>query len=85
MFDYLANPTRFLKIASYAEPVAWGVFALAGLTGLGLAFIGSPADYQQGETVRIMYIHAIRMDRAVRLPDDGGGCVFLSGLEASAG
>ncbi len=57
MFDYLANPTRFLKIASYAEPVAWGVFALAGLTGLGLAFIGSPADYQQGETVRIMYIH----------------------------
>ncbi len=57
MFDYLANPTRFLKIASYSEPVAWGVFALAGLTGLGLAFIGSPADYQQGETVRIMYIH----------------------------
>ena len=49
MFDYLANPTRFLKIASYAEPVAWGVFALAGLTGLGLAFVGSPADYQQGE------------------------------------
>ena len=33
------------------------MFALAGLTGLGLAFVGSPADYQQGETVRIMYIH----------------------------
>lgn len=57
MFDYLANPTRFLKIAHVLEPLAWGVFILSGLMGLYLGFFGSPADYQQGETVRIMYIH----------------------------
>ena len=27
------------------------------LVGLSLAFFGSPADYQQGQTVKIMYIH----------------------------
>jgi len=57
MFDYLANPTRFLKLAGIIQPVAWGVFALSVCTGLYTAFLSSPADYQQGETVRIMYIH----------------------------
>lgn len=57
MFDYLANPTRFLKIASIVEPLAWAVFAISCSVGLYLAFFASPADYQQGETVRIMYIH----------------------------
>ena len=57
MFDYLANPTRFLKIANVVEPAAWVVFILTGLYGLYLGFLASPADYQQGETVRIMYIH----------------------------
>lgn len=27
------------------------------MVGLALSFLGSPADYQQGETVRIMYVH----------------------------
>ena len=57
MFDYLANPTRFLKIANVVEPAAWVIFILTGLYGLYLGFLASPADYQQGETVRIMYIH----------------------------
>ncbi|MGC6485607.1 MAG: heme ABC transporter permease [Candidatus Puniceispirillales bacterium] len=57
MFDYLANPTRFLRIAAIVEPLAWGMFILCGMTGLYYGFIDSPADYQQGETVRIMYIH----------------------------
>ena len=57
MFDYLANPTRFLRIASVVEPGAWGVFAVSLAVGLYTAFLDSPADYQQGETVRIMYIH----------------------------
>jgi len=33
------------------------VSAIALAFGLYLAFLASPADYQQGETVRIMYIH----------------------------
>ena len=57
MFDYLANPTRFLKIANVVEPVVWVIFMITGLYGLYLGFLASPADYQQGETVRIMYIH----------------------------
>ena len=57
MFDYLANPTRFLKIANVVEPVVWVIFMMTGLYGLYLGFLASPADYQQGETVRIMYIH----------------------------
>ena len=57
MFDRLANPTRFLRIAAAVEPAAWCVFAAGLAAGLYLAFLGSPPDYQQGETVRIMYVH----------------------------
>jgi heme exporter protein C len=57
MFDYLANPTRFRKITSAIFPVAGLVSAVALTFGLYLAFFASPADYQQGDTVRIMYIH----------------------------
>ena len=57
MFDYLANPTRFLKIAKVVEPCAWIISIIACGLGLYFAFFASPPDYQQGETVRIMYIH----------------------------
>ena len=52
-----ANPGRFLRLADGLLPwLAIGaVVALA--IGLYLALIGSPPDYQQGETVRIMYVH----------------------------
>lgn len=52
-----ANPTRFLALVRWVMP-AMSVFSVAFLAaGLWLAFFGSPPDYQQGETVRIMYIH----------------------------
>jgi heme exporter protein C len=53
----LANPTRFMQLSARVLP--WVVTATAILLtyGLYLAFFASPADYQQGETVRIMYIH----------------------------
>ena len=57
MFDYLANPTRFRAITAVIFPVAVAVTVAALLYGLYLAFFALPADYQQGETVRIMYIH----------------------------
>ena len=56
MFQY-ANPTRFTALATTVQP--WLVAATATLFGVGLymAFFTAPPDYQQGETVRIMFIH----------------------------
>lgn len=57
MFDYLANPTRFVRIADVLfRPVAILATGLI-LVGLYFALFDSPADYQQGDTVRIMYVH----------------------------
>ncbi|MDX2074556.1 MAG: heme ABC transporter permease [Alphaproteobacteria bacterium] len=52
-----ANPTRFLKLADRLLP--WLAAATALLLALGLwqALFVSPPDYQQGEAVRIMYVH----------------------------
>jgi heme exporter protein C len=53
----LMNPTRFMALTDRALP--WLTAAAALLLGVGLfaAFFVVPPDYQQGETVRIMYIH----------------------------
>ena len=54
---WFANPTRFMRIAEKALP--WITIAAIFFISAGLyqgLFI-SPADYQQGETVRIMYVH----------------------------
>ncbi len=52
-----ANPARFLRLAAAIQP--WTAAATVLLIGAGLYFglIASPADYQQGQTVRIMYVH----------------------------
>ena len=52
-----ANPTRFLRIANAILPWCAGLTALALAAGLYFALFASPADYQQSETVRIMYVH----------------------------
>ncbi len=52
-----ANPARFLRLATVALPWLAAVAALSLAAGLYLALFDSPADYQQGDTVRIMYIH----------------------------
>jgi heme exporter protein C len=53
----LANPTRFLSLVDRLIP--WLTVATLILLGLGLylAFFVAPPDYQQGETVRIMFVH----------------------------
>lgn len=53
----LANPRRFLGLATAILPWAWAATAIAFAVGLYLALVASPPDYQQGETVRIMYVH----------------------------
>ncbi|MSP88689.1 MAG: heme ABC transporter permease [Alphaproteobacteria bacterium] len=52
-----ANPARFLRLAAIVQPWCVGLGALCLLGGLYLGLLRSPADYQQGETVRIMYVH----------------------------
>ena len=53
----LANPLRFQRLADAVLP--WTATALALLTPLALywALVVAPPDYQQGEAVRIMYVH----------------------------
>ena len=53
----LANPTRFLSLVDRLIP--WLTVATLILLGIGLylAFFVAPPDYQQGETVRIMFVH----------------------------
>ena len=52
----LANPTRFLALAERVLP--WLAAVTAGLLALGLYLSAmAPDDYQQGATVKIMFIH----------------------------
>lgn len=52
-----ANPNRFLNLSAAVLP--WSAGATVALVALGLygALFDSPPDYQQGEAVRIMYVH----------------------------
>jgi heme exporter protein C len=52
-----ANPARFLKIARPLTPwLGWsGGLLVAAALAIGL--FASPADYLQGESVRILYVH----------------------------
>ena len=53
----LANPTRFSEVSGKLLP--WLVILTTGLLAVGLymSFFTAPEDYQQGQTVRIMFIH----------------------------
>ena len=52
-----ANPARFQRLVDPLLP--WLAVAAVGLFAFGLwwGLVRSPADYQQGDTVRIMYVH----------------------------
>jgi heme exporter protein C len=53
----LANPARFTALTSRLLPWLAGLTAALLAIGMWQAFFVSPADYQQGETVRIMFVH----------------------------
>jgi heme exporter protein C len=52
-----ANPSRFLRLSARILPWSTGLAVILIGTGLYLGFVVAPADYQQGESVRIMYVH----------------------------
>ena len=53
----LANPTRFLSLANRILPWLVGLTALLLVAGFYQAWFVAPDDYQQGATVKIMFIH----------------------------
>ena len=53
----LANPTRFMTLTGGLLPWVAGLAALLLGLGLYMGWFLAPADYQQGETVRIMFLH----------------------------
>ena len=55
--NQLANPTRFMALSGGLLPWIAGLSGILFIVGFYGAFFSAPADYQQGETIRIMYIH----------------------------
>jgi heme exporter protein C len=53
---FLSNPERFMAFSRWAAPMFGALAAVLALAGLWLGFT-APEDYQQGDTVRIMFIH----------------------------
>lgn len=54
--ERLANPTRFMALSAMALPWVSTLAVVVISVGLWLGFT-APPDYQQGQTVKIMFIH----------------------------
>ncbi len=52
----LANPSRFLRLADRTIPWLGGLTVIAFAFGINQMMV-APNDYQQGATVKIMYLH----------------------------
>jgi len=52
-----ANPAKFMATTNRLIMPLVVLTALCLITGLGWGFFGTPDDYQQGSTVKILYIH----------------------------
>jgi heme exporter protein C len=57
MIAAFANPHRFMALSSVALPIASAIAVILFAIGLPWGLFYSPADYQQGEMVRVMYVH----------------------------
>jgi len=53
----LLNPYFFSKLSRFLLPFTAILFLLSLISGIYHALIVSPPDYQQGEMVRMMYVH----------------------------
>jgi len=57
MLSRFANPARFMRISATVLPWCGWLSVSSIVAGLYLALFAAPPDYQQGEAVRIMYVH----------------------------
>jgi len=55
--SYFATPKKFIQLTKTLSPYVVGVGFLCFGLGVYFALWNSPDDYQQGGTVRIMYVH----------------------------
>ena len=53
----LARPRAFARAAARWRPWTAAATFILFVAGLYLGLVGSPPDYQQGDSVRIMYVH----------------------------
>ncbi len=74
---FLANPARFRRFSQKVLPALSVVTALVLAVGLYWGLAVAPPDYQQGDTVRIMFIHVPSAWWAM------AGYVLLAALGAS--
>lgn len=56
MFQALANPQKFMAFSRWAAPIIGVIAAILLAAGLYLGFT-APDDYQQGRTVKLLFIH----------------------------
>jgi heme exporter protein C len=56
MFQVLANPQKFMAFSRWAAPIIGVIAAALLVTAMWLGF-HVPDDYQQGRTVRLLFIH----------------------------
>jgi heme exporter protein C len=57
MLTRLANPARFMRASGAVVPWLAAAAALVIALGLVWSLVFAPPDYQQGESVRIMFVH----------------------------
>jgi ABC-type transport system involved in cytochrome c biogenesis permease subunit len=57
LFHQFGSPPWFYRFSGRVLPWLWAGFALLAGWGLCWGLFVAPPDYQQGESVRIMYIH----------------------------
>jgi heme exporter protein C len=57
MLNYLANPARFMRVSGALLAPLAVVTAIVLAIGLCLSLFVAPPDYQQGESVKIMFVH----------------------------
>ncbi|MBT8410009.1 MAG: heme ABC transporter permease [Alphaproteobacteria bacterium] len=56
LWEY-ANPRRFMAVTDRWMPWVFGAAAFCLCTGLVWGFFFTPADFRQGESVKIIYLH----------------------------
>ena len=57
MLTHFANPARFMRMSGVVLPFLAVATVLVMAAGLYLALFIAPPDYQQGESVKIMFVH----------------------------
>jgi len=77
MIAALANPHRFMGFSRWAAPFLGVVALLLIAPGLWFGF-AAPPDYQQGTTVRIMFIHVPAAETSMFAYACLGGASFFS-------